>query len=1564
MKKSTIFSVAINFVLLVLIAFTAVIKAQVTTFTLYGPETDKFPKVRAYYLAQTQVGMNEPQQIAGITEKNFTIKDNGIPVDQALITHRCSTIVDGPALSVVLVIDKSGSMGEYVRRNPDVTRFEVVKTAAKAFVRAVKYVPPTAISVVSFDAISYLEQDFTDNQGLLIKAIDSISLGGDTRYNFPLLDSLKGAIPMLSRRPPLPVRRVVIFLTDGENNKLDTIRKDSILKGLKGTNSMFFAITVQTAMNPILAEFANASGGGAYSVSAGDIEGQLIAIYKQIANRLQSRDACYIEWPAPPGCTDASRERKVEVTFTPPPMDASQKKYTETQTYLAPEESVVRFTINPPVVSFGNPPANGTVSKPVTITSTHDVIISAAPAIAYSGGTFAFKNLIIPDTLRAGVPKVWNIDFTQASVQAYRQGTVVFNGVTPCNPPTISLKGGITTVTLTSPMEGNIYSTCDDMVITWEGVTSAQQVILQYSTDNGTTWNLIKSDATGNKYVWPSGEIQKLPQGSAYRIRASIPSTKTYVWAKGAGGTEADSSHCVAVSQNGLDAFICGTAQGNVDFGNGKSFMTAGNSIDGFVARYDGSGNIIWTMNFGGPGNEEVPYGIAAGENGESYITGYFVGDAIFGGNQMNPYRKNLRNFFLAKISSNGLISSIQNLGPRPNAEGEAYGTRIAYDPVEKIIYTEGKFRGKLNRPGGNMLISGDPNVWTNFSAKFTESGSFISVEIGTPYINKPYTSKTAVDQEGCLYETGSFSATLTKGGNTLVSRGRSDVFLTKFCGLPASFDVTPAPFTIAKAQLWSDQQIGGEYQLPQTSVGGTNDLTIPFQIYNRGDIPTEITDVVFEDNAQFSLSTSLVGLKLKAAPNSDYINVGIRFSPTSEGRKCSKVTFKAKCSPDITITVCSEAVEPCNYEMNRQIHFPKTLVKTSTPTELDFDSVLINRSRFILTGTVSVSGLNSSDITIKQVNGSASPAFTLNPNQPLKVKLAFRPDAAGDRTAFLNYGLISICEVRQTQIDGEGFESLNFELEQGVWNCVRVDSQEIKNVAINNTGAMDAQVTTIGLQTGANFAIIGPAVPFTVPAGQTKNIQVAFTPKSEGTHYDSLTVTATGSTTLTKSSVLKGDGCLPHIVLKEDCFTLTRIGDIATKNDAVAITNTGRMTLDISAINILTSPSDFFTPTPQKSSIAVGETQNIQLGFQPNNAGRRVSLIEVVSSAVPGRDTIEVCGDAFAPDTTINFGTIYTCETPSVIINYENTSTAPLTIDVSMIGANPNEFSISPNGSVTIPRASSTAFTISMLPTATGTFNAVAKIGPRNVNLAGKAINANLHLATNPAKLTDAEPGKIIPLTVMSSLSEELGTMAVDKVTCKFNVNPELMALSSITPLNGWNWGAAISADRKTITVTGTPNSLPLQKGINTPLFRLDLDYYLGSVDTASVPMSVTLEPDRTACLNITSVGSDEIKLGNICFRDGRLLTAGKTAYSLSLAQPTPARDIVTIRYGVGLGAQAEIDIYNSIGEKIETLVSKYHDSGDYEMTLNVSDLPAGIYFYTLSSGAYREKRRLVIAR
>ena len=70
------------------------------------------------------------------------------------------------------------------------------------------------------------------------------------------------------------------------------------------------------------------------------------------------------------------------------------------------------------------------------------------------------------------------------------------------------------------------------------------------------------------------------------------------------------------------------------------------------------------------------------------------------------------------------------------------------------------------------------------------------------------------------------------------------------------------------------------------------------------------------------------------------------------------------------------------------------------------------------------------------------------------------------------------------------------------------------------------------------------------------------------------------------------------------------------------------------------------------------------------------------------------------------------------------------------------------------------------------------------------------------------------------------------------------------------------------------------------------------------------------------------------------------------------------TIGYSVSSPGNAEICLYNSMGEKIKTLFSGRRDAGEYQILLNTNDLPSGIYFYRLQSSTGQINRKLTVLR
>jgi hypothetical protein len=66
----------------------------------------------------------------------------------------------------------------------------------------------------------------------------------------------------------------------------------------------------------------------------------------------------------------------------------------------------------------------------------------------------------------------------------------------------------------------------------------------------------------------------------------------------------------------------------------------------------------------------------------------------------------------------------------------------------------------------------------------------------------------------------------------------------------------------------------------------------------------------------------------------------------------------------------------------------------------------------------------------------------------------------------------------------------------------------------------------------------------------------------------------------------------------------------------------------------------------------------------------------------------------------------------------------------------------------------------------------------------------------------------------------------------------------------------------------------------------------------------------------------------------------------------PNPFNPSTEIRYHLNTGSQVDLEVYNTLGQKITTLISEYHTAGQYSVSFNALNLPSGIYYYRLQSG------------
>jgi photosystem II stability/assembly factor-like uncharacterized protein len=98
--------------------------------------------------------------------------------------------------------------------------------------------------------------------------------------------------------------------------------------------------------------------------------------------------------------------------------------------------------------------------------------------------------------------------------------------------------------------------------------------------------------------------------------------------------------------------------------------------------------------------------------------------------------------------------------------------------------------------------------------------------------------------------------------------------------------------------------------------------------------------------------------------------------------------------------------------------------------------------------------------------------------------------------------------------------------------------------------------------------------------------------------------------------------------------------------------------------------------------------------------------------------------------------------------------------------------------------------------------------------------------------------------------------------------------------------------------------------------------------------------------------------------------LTFVPSDYYISQNYPNPFNPATTIKYSVPVESRVRINIYNSLGEVIEELVSEMHNPGNYEVTWNAQNYSSGIYFYSFEvnnldgSQSHREMKKIVFLK
>ena len=1039
------------------------------SLSLFDIDLTNFPEVSARIVALDQAG--EP--IQGLSDGEFTITENGRPV-QAILQVDCPPPLVEEPMSVVLVNDRSGSMTTALRGGR--TRMELLKLGTIAFIDLFSFKPPGAVAVTAFDSKPLIVSDFRTSAPPLLTAINDLTADGGTHYTPAFLDPVAGGINMLKGRPA-NVRRVLVFLTDGEPNIPPAT--DSIIDEAKKAKVEIHVITIGLRLSADLKRMAEETGGTWHDDVASETE--MEGIYRQIALTSRGMKPCTIRWMTEKSCGFTELVRNVTVAVPSRSLTAEGR-------YTVPLNGIVRLETDPGFLWFGEAAPPATVDRGITITArggafqvTAGSITAGLPfTITDWGGTEP------PFTLAEGDSRTIAVRFTPTD-------TAVFTGEfrlesLPCSPSPVVLTGGLrgstgtTPLQLISPIGGETFDGCDTIAIRWAGVSATDSVMIEYTDDDGANWRKITDTARNFSYLW------KPPSpGTRYRIRISTkgdPATLIErVAGGGLGGDNGQANAATLVVPNGLAVsnglLYIAEAGGNrirrVNLSTGIITTVAGtgspgNSGDGGAATsarlYDPNsvvvaGDRMYIADYSNNRIREVDLttGIirtlaGTGESG-------FSGDSGLAINAMlrEPIALAMgpgalyftdRNYLVRKIDlTTEIITTVAGAGLNQGDGGFAYR---AFLSVPEGIAIQGRYL-YIAESGRHKIRRVD--LTTGIITTVAGTGEFGGLGDGGLAVKARLYAPTGVDAVGgSLYITdgnnhrirrvdlttgiitalaGSVrgnqgdggppgsarmdfpSSPIVAGGKLFFSDMRNNTVRSVSLGRQPGLDSSHATFTVATPIMFINPNIAGRsIDMGKMAMGESGDSMIVSTICNNGTAPLVISSLVVSGNDPSDFIVVSGGSADEILPGSCR-SIEIRFRPTALGSRSALLIVNGECAGSDTIRLSGTAVEPCDYTYTSTADLGSVLLNTIRP-DTTLTAVLCNTGTTPLSGDARISTRNSS---FRIIAGEGP--FTLGPGACHNITIRFTARAVGRQSAELEYNIPGYCGAARTILIGRG---------------------------------------------------------------------------------------------------------------------------------------------------------------------------------------------------------------------------------------------------------------------------------------------------------------------------------------------------------------------------------------------------------------------------------------------------------------------------------------------------------------------------------------------------------------
>jgi len=93
-------------------------------------------------------------------------------------------------------------------------------------------------------------------------------------------------------------------------------------------------------------------------------------------------------------------------------------------------------------------------------------------------------------------------------------------------------------------------------------------------------------------------------------------------------------------------------------------------------------------------------------------------------------------------------------------------------------------------------------------------------------------------------------------------------------------------------------------------------------------------------------------------------------------------------------------------------------------------------------------------------------------------------------------------------------------------------------------------------------------------------------------------------------------------------------------------------------------------------------------------------------------------------------------------------------------------------------------------------------------------------------------------------------------------------------------------------------------------------------------------------------------------------LISGAPEEFNLEQNYPNPFNPATTIRFSIPASGLTTLKVYNILGNEVATLMNEDKSAGVYSVEFNASNLPSGVYMYSLQTGSAVLTKKMVLLR